>query len=498
MPPTPQDELTRRIRKNLENTMGKAFADKASDDLILSLAPAPVARGASVEAAAADGGAGGPAANQPIVLELEPDAVEEETRRRLEGVDTALAAGVGRAMPEGASEEDRRRVGGQLRRALRSSTSQEMRRYFESRSRTLRDLLEEQATAGVDMMGSGPEQARPFVQTCWLNSTASTATFTPALAEIAASDEVRALDVPRRLTREVDETGVLIGGVGFRDRFAVGGEGVIVAVIDSEVDVTHPRYGGRVEAKANFTGEGWGAVGDHGTVVAGIVHEIAPLATLWNYKVFAQKWWLDSNDFGGSLAIQQALEDGAHVANCSWGAGPVGDGTSREARACNTAWSFGLVLVKSAGNAGPGAGSLTTPADADGIIVVGATDRTGASLGDYSSRGPTRHGLERPHLVAPGGSRGPGLGIRSTLPGNRFDFNGNDGFGTSFAAPHVSAAVALLLEHDGELTPDQIRDHLLSCCSPLGGLGANDQGAGLLDLLSVPPPGAAETAGGGD
>jgi serine protease AprX len=142
---------------------------------------------------------------------------------------------------------------------------------------------------------------------------------------------------------------------------------------------------------------------------------------------------------------------------------------SREVRAADAAWSLGLTIVKSAGNRGPGVSTLTTPADADGVVVVGATDREGKAVQDYSSRGPIPGGMERPHLVAPGGISG-GRGIDSCLVGGGF---GDCGAGTSFAAPHVTGLLALILEGEPDLTPNQQRKRLLSVCTPLDGFDVN-------------------------
>jgi serine protease AprX len=267
---------------------------------------------------------------------------------------------------------------------------------------------------------------------------------------------------------------------------------VIVAVLDTGVDLSHP------DLKPNLmTDLGYDFLNDqpspqddesHGTAVAGIIASndtkftgMAPEATIYSYKVLATDSSLTGDDFDGALAIQQALEDGAHIANCSWGAGPASDGSSREARACDTAWAAGLTVVKSAGNNGPGPRTLTTPADADGVIAVGATDRDGKAVQDYSSRGPadTR---QRPHMIAPGGIF-QGVGITSCLIGGGF---GDVGAGTSFAAPHVSGILALLLERDPSLTPDQLRDMLLNACAPLNGISVDAQGRGLVSLTRVP------------
>jgi serine protease AprX len=154
---------------------------------------------------------------------------------------------------------------------------------------------------------------------------------------------------------------------------------------------------------------------------------------------------------------------------------------SREARAADLAWDLGLTIIKSAGNAGPGAGTLTTPADAEGVVVVGATDQAGNAVQDYSSRGALPGGGTRPHLVAPGGT--VPRGIDSCLLGGGF---GDCGHGTSYAAPHVSGLLALILEGDPDLPPNKQRDLLLSACEPFDPNDPNTHGAGLVSLANLP------------
>jgi serine protease AprX len=184
--------------------------------------------------------------------------------------------------------------------------------------------------------------------------------------------------------------------------------------------------------------------------------------------------FLNGDDFGGALALQQALEDGVDIANCSWGAGPVGPTLSREARAADTAWALGLAIVKSAGNAGPRAASMTTPADATGIIVVGATDLDGKEVQPYSSRGPAG-AKPGPDVLAPGGASA--AAIECCLVAGGF---GDAGFGTSYAAPHVSGLLALLLQREPHLVPDQLRERLRAAAHALPGIGVDAQGAGLV------------------
>jgi serine protease AprX len=379
----------------------------------------------------------------------------------------------------------------QAARLLRHAQIVSVRDNFFKVAGTITDGIERGShgfsRGGFEAVASTPQRGAPVTQICWLNRTVRSWADPRVLAEVVADDSIERIDLPRRLQPEIAVSMKTLGVQQFRKKFKRTGKGIIVAVIDSEAALNHPALKGRVVHKQNFTQELWGKPDSHGTAVSGIIASndkkfmgVAPEATIYNYKVLATNPSLTGDDFDGALAIQQALEDGAHIANCSWGAGPVGDGTSREAVACDEAWLLGLTIVKSAGNKGPGARTLTTPADADGIIVVGATEKEGTTVQKYSSRGPAGT-KDRPHLLATGGIHG-GVGITSCLVGGGF---GDCGAGTSFAAPHVSGMLALLLERDPNLTPDELRDILISACAPLDDVDVNTQGSGLVSLARV-------------
>jgi serine protease AprX len=480
-----RSDLVEEARKRTRNELGTDVESKATDEFCVAFgasAPPAVAEAMSFGGMFTEAMAP-PVPRAPAVLEL---SAEPETLGELpEDLEAELATTVREAL--GGALDDLSHAETALSVLARQAAVKSARDSFYRQSGLIRDDVE-RATSALTHRASRaarrPEEDRLLVEVCWLNRSMRTAD-ARSVGGVAADPAVERVDVPRRLIREQEPLdSMLTSAAEARARHGLSGQGVTVAVIDSEASLGHPALKNRVIHRRNFTQEPWGTPDSHGTAVAGIIGArsndytgMAPGATIYNYKVLATHPSFDATDFEGALGIQQALEDGARVANCSWGAGPAGDGTSREARACDRAWRFGLTLVKSAGNKGPGQRTLTTPADAEGVIVVGATDDDGRKIESYSSRGPTPDGRTRPHLVAPGGRAG--VGLSGLLPAGGI---GDIGWGTSFAAPHVSGLLALLLERHPELSPAAQRDRLVKACRKLSRVPKNQQGAGRVSL----------------
>jgi subtilisin family serine protease len=143
--------------------------------------------------------------------------------------------------------------------------------------------------------------------------------------------------------------------------------------------------------------------------------------------------------------------------------------------AADLAAQRGIAVVVSMGNDGPAQRSLSTPADGDSVVAVGAEDSTGA-LAAFSSRGPTADDRIKPDVTAPGVA----VWVVNTQASGGFGrLNG-----TSFAAPLVAGAAALLREIHPQLTGVEVRDALRRA-----GNGAsrpdNDRGFGLPDVLAA-------------
>ena len=125
--------------------------------------------------------------------------------------------------------------------------------------------------------------------------------------------------------------------------------------------------------------------------------------------------------------------------------------TTYVTRGATLAAKRGILVVNSVGNYGSaGSSSLVAPADADGILAVGAVNSS-STVSSFSSRGPTADGRIKPELVAFGQSpvliRGSGqVGAAS---------------GTSFSAPQIAALAAGLWQAKPEWTKDELLTNLL-------------------------------------
>ena len=241
----------------------------------------------------------------------------------------------------------------------------------------------------------------------------------------------------------------------------------------------------------------------HGTHVAGIaagnfdtpasggarISGIAPRAYIGNYKALTiptdADVGLDGNAPEIVAAIEAAVADGMDVINLSFGEPEIEPSRDVVALALDAAAAAGVVSVVAAGNDFDdyGPGSLLSPATSTSAITVGASTSGGApGIASFSSAGPTPLSLRlKPDFVAPGTS------ILSAEPGGWATLSG-----TSMAAPHVSGAVALLLQRHPEWTPDQVKAALSVTARPVsvGGVVSptTRAGAGLVDVAAADQP----------
>ena len=254
------------------------------------------------------------------------------------------------------------------------------------------------------------------------------------------------------------------------------GNDILVAVIDSGVDVDHPELQGVLAGSFDAL-ESKEKAHSHGTGIAGAIAArsrlmgVAPAARILAIRAFATSGaTAEATTFAILRGIDHAVTQGARVINMSF-AGPADPGLSRQLAAAR---ARNIVLIAAAGNAGAKSPPLYPAADPN-VIAVSATDAED-KLFVASNRGN--------HIAV----TAPGVDILLPAP----DANYQVTSGTSFAAAHVSGIAALILERKPGLTPDAVRKILISTAKDLGPRGKDDQyGAGLADayqaILAVEP-----------
>ncbi|MBQ0829228.1 S8 family serine peptidase [Streptomyces tagetis] len=283
-------------------------------------------------------------------------------------------------------------------------------------------------------------------------------------------------------------------------------------VVEIRKDVVHNAAGD----KADFVNIGV-IESEHGTHVAGItaanglfggkMNGAAPGAKIVSSR--ACTWT------GGctNIALTEGMIDlvvnrGVDIVNMSIGGLPaLNDGNNARAelytRLIDT---YGVQLVISAGNSGPGANTIGDPGLADKVISVGASiskETWAVNYGSevkkkyammpFSSRGPREDGGFTPTLTAPGAAINT---TQTWLPGGPVPEAGYDlpaGYsmlqGTSMASPQAAGASALLLsaaKREGiALTPATLRTALTSTADHIDGTQAYEQGAGLINVVDA-------------
>jgi len=240
--------------------------------------------------------------------------------------------------------------------------------------------------------------------------------------------------------------------VGDREIWALGrGAGVVVAVIDTGVDLNHPDLVSNLLPNGYNFGDGNAIpldIAGHGTRIAGIiaarqnngagVSGLAPDARILPLKINVGGQNTFSSDRLAS-AIAYAVEQGASIINLSL---TVDQQTQTVQDAIQSALDRGIIVVAAAGNNG---GPVEFPATMPGVFAVAASDQS-SRLSGSSNWGPEIL------VAAPGSnilSTSLGGGIAAAIPG-----------GTSFAAPMVSATIADMLSINAALSRDVLASQL--------------------------------------
>lgn len=282
------------------------------------------------------------------------------------------------------------------------------------------------------------------------------------------------------------------------------GAGAVVATLDSGVDALHPDLGESWRGGSNSWFDPYGQHAapydhsGHGTQVMGILLGgeaggtsvgVAPGARWIAAKIF------DNSDQATLSAIHQAYQwvldpdgnpdtdDAPDLVNNSWGlAGTVGVCDAEFTDDLAALRAADIAVVFSAGNFGPFAASSVSPPNDPASLAVGAVDPTG-NIAGFSSRGPSAcSGGIYPQLTAPGiNIRAPDLTFNGIFPLSYRWVSG-----TSFAAPHVSGALALLKAALPAASVVELQRALEDGALDLGAAGPDEEyGFGRLDVVEA-------------
>ncbi len=245
---------------------------------------------------------------------------------------------------------------------------------------------------------------------------------------------------------------------------------IIVAVVDSGVEVSHELLKGRTVKgydMMNSDSKPEDVLG-HGTHVAGIIADNTPS----NVKIMPVKA-MDDDGTGYvvvvAAAIDYAVKNGADVINLSLGGNCVGDDCPI-AISVRKAIKKGVTVVVAAGNEGTDTANCC-PAGITQAITVAACGESGNNTTDFTNYGKSVD------VAAPGSS------IRSSVPGNSYE----EMSGTSMAAPFVSAGAAMIIaESDKKLSPSQVAEKIRETSVDMLKTGKDIYtGYGLLDFGKI-------------
>ncbi len=306
------------------------------------------------------------------------------------------------------------------------------------------------------------------------------------------------------------------------------GDEVIVAVMDTGINYNHHDITDNMWQHPDYPGHGYNFVNDshntmdyqgHGTHCAGTVAGtgasgtgtgMAPDATIMNLQVLGGAG--GGTEAGVWSGIQFAIDYGAHIMSLSLGwQHQWGPDRSTWRTTMNNALSAGLIASVAAGNEGgwggqPPPSEVRTPGDVpppwthpdqteeggnSAVVSVGSTTSTG-NMSGFSSKGPVTwqnvapfndydyspgQGLIRPDIVAPGSD------VISLLHSNNTGYTTKSG--TSMAAPAVAGIMALMLEKNPNMLPEEVSQILEETTMSMGEPKSNIHGSGRIDALAA-------------
>ncbi len=252
------------------------------------------------------------------------------------------------------------------------------------------------------------------------------------------------------------------------------GAGVKVAVIDYDFNPEQEDIKENVVATYNVDKKNtkvYKGISSHGTACASIIASakngigtlgVAPEAKLILIDADIQNKNNESDDASKIKAFYKAKELGAKVISCSWGTLHASFSIMDTLRELH---NDGIVIVFASGNNDgmdlDSSPSIVDESELDSVIGVGATTQANLKA-EYSNYG------DNIDILAPGGDENDGLISAGYENKQYYYFNG-----TSAAAPVIAGVVALMLSANPDLTPDEVREILISSAYKIDGYNAN-------------------------
>lgn len=437
----------------------------------------------------------------------------------------AINSYAGEITPELQAELNRLAPGGEVAVIIRFKEPVNAKAFKDKnrrvrRERMIRALKNKANREQREIQGLLAIQGAKRERELWLINGRSAQVPARAVARIARNRRVASVDLDREITLSgvpascsISPAGWNLNAVNAADLWALGfdGSGVVVATMDSGADPDHPdtalSWRGGTNSWYDPNGEHsspYDANG-HGTWALGLLVGgnaggasigMAPGAQWISAKVFddsgtatlsaihaAFQWLLDPDG-------NPATNDAADVVNNSWVLDGSVDQCDNEFQNDIDALKIAdIAVVFSAGNSGPGSATSMSPANDPQSIAVGSAGEAFGTLyvAGASARGPSACDAGVfPQLVAPGAN----VVTADRTLGGIFPDSYTCVSGTSFAAPHVAGAIALLksaMDSSGlSVTVSQLETSLLQGAVDMGSAGPdNDWGAGLLDVVGA-------------
>ena len=283
--------------------------------------------------------------------------------------------------------------------------------------------------------------------------------------------------------------------------YTTGSKNVIIAVIDSGVDYTHPDLNGNIwtnsgEIPGNgIDDDGDGYVDDvygydfinnkgdpmddngHGTHCAGVIgavgnNGVGITGLDWNVKIMPLKV-LKADGTGDTASVLNAIAyakaKGASIISCSWG------GSAKSMALSDALANSGMLIVCAAGNTGVNNDinpHYPSNYDASNIIAVAASDAND-SKPSFSNYGPLSVDVAA-----------PGDAILSTYPTN-LGSQYMSMRGTSMATPHVSGLAGLILAMDPTLSPTEVKQVIMNHVDPVSAFSGKIVSGGRINVKSA-------------